>query len=547
MEGAAQFLGHTKAQCSDAAPRQPSSPLARRVTRCHHGPMAKWTKRLLGAGVIAGAALRACGGSSTSEPGRAGSSGRLSRSLAARARPRTRARRRPTGSPARPTEPTELRGQRRSRRGSSPTTALPRLAPGEGQARERDLPRPRRPDVRPHRARPLLRRPGRRRGRRPPGIEALTDLATARPTIAFRRATSRSSHRPAAIPPRSADASRRRASAGRGCRHGGFATRSVPTTRGGTTMAQIIGQFCFNVTDIERSIAFWDGVMGVPLQSRTEIPGVHEAVHQAPEGGSRIQLAQWTRPRGPDRHGHRDVEDLRQHPRLPGAVRPGRRRRLRIGPSRPASTAGRSPSRSSKTSTATCSSSSSTTKGCRRACPIPRHRRDRPDREGPRRQGRGHHGGAGGIGRAMGERVRARGHEARPLRHVTSPRSTPTVDELRGRGIDVIGVVTDVSKLESVEALRDATIDHFGAVHVVCNNAGVGVGRARPAVGARDQRLALRVQRARLRRDQRHQRVRALDARARRRRRTSSTRRRTTAASRPSHRRPRTPRARAPS
>jgi lactoylglutathione lyase len=64
-------------------------------------------------------------------------------------------------------------------------------------------------------------------------------------------------------------------------------------------MPQIIGQICFNVTDIERSIDFWQNVMGIPLQSRTEIPGVLEAVHQAPEGGSRIQLAQWLEREGP--------------------------------------------------------------------------------------------------------------------------------------------------------------------------------------------------------------------------------------------------------
>ena len=64
-------------------------------------------------------------------------------------------------------------------------------------------------------------------------------------------------------------------------------------------MAQILGQFCINVRDIERSIAFWDGVMGIPLQSRTEIPGVREAVLQAPEGGSRMQLAQWVERDGP--------------------------------------------------------------------------------------------------------------------------------------------------------------------------------------------------------------------------------------------------------
>ena len=64
-------------------------------------------------------------------------------------------------------------------------------------------------------------------------------------------------------------------------------------------MTQIIGQICFNVTDLERSIDFWQNVMGVPLQSRTEIPGVLEAVHMAHEGGSRIQLAQWLEREGP--------------------------------------------------------------------------------------------------------------------------------------------------------------------------------------------------------------------------------------------------------
>ena len=44
---------------------------------------------------------------------------------------------------------------------------------------------------------------------------------------------------------------------------------------------------------------------------------------------------------------------------------------------------------------------------------------------------------------------------------------------LRDQGRDVLGVVTDVTDLASVEALRDATLDAFGAVHVVCNNAGI--------------------------------------------------------------------------
>jgi len=62
--------------------------------------------------------------------------------------------------------------------------------------------------------------------------------------------------------------------------------------RGEVKMTQILGQFCINVKDIEKSLEFWEGVCELPLHHRTEIPGVLEAVLQAHEGGSRIQLAQ---------------------------------------------------------------------------------------------------------------------------------------------------------------------------------------------------------------------------------------------------------------
>ena len=35
---------------------------------------------------------------------------------------------------------------------------------------------------------------------------------------------------------------------------------------------------------------------------------------------------------------------------------------------------------------------------------------------------------------------------------------------------------TDVSDAASVQALADATVERFGTVHVICNNAGVGGG-----------------------------------------------------------------------
>ena len=64
-------------------------------------------------------------------------------------------------------------------------------------------------------------------------------------------------------------------------------------------MPSILGQFCITVSDLERSVAFWQDVVGLPVQSRTEIPGVLEAVLQSPHGGNRVQLAQFLDREGP--------------------------------------------------------------------------------------------------------------------------------------------------------------------------------------------------------------------------------------------------------
>jgi NAD(P)-dependent dehydrogenase (short-subunit alcohol dehydrogenase family) len=84
-------------------------------------------------------------------------------------------------------------------------------------------------------------------------------------------------------------------------------------------------------------------------------------------------------------------------------------------------------------------------------------------------------GGASGIGRAMGERFARDGMRV-VLADVEQPALDTTVSELRAGGLDVIGVVTDVTDYASVEALRDAALDAHGAVHLLCNNAGVGAG-----------------------------------------------------------------------
>jgi NAD(P)-dependent dehydrogenase (short-subunit alcohol dehydrogenase family) len=81
-------------------------------------------------------------------------------------------------------------------------------------------------------------------------------------------------------------------------------------------------------------------------------------------------------------------------------------------------------------------------------------------------------GAASGIGLAMAQRFAAEGMrvvlsdvEPAPLEQVTAA--------LRDGGHEVHHVVADVSRWEDVEGLAAATIDAFGAVHVVCNNAGV--------------------------------------------------------------------------
>jgi len=84
-------------------------------------------------------------------------------------------------------------------------------------------------------------------------------------------------------------------------------------------------------------------------------------------------------------------------------------------------------------------------------------------------------GGASGIGRAMGERFAHEGMRV-VLADVRPPELDQTVGELRARGLEVSGVPADVSKPASVEALRDLTLETYGAVHLVCNNAGIGAG-----------------------------------------------------------------------
>src|SRR5436190_7459165 len=80
-------------------------------------------------------------------------------------------------------------------------------------------------------------------------------------------------------------------------------------------------------------------------------------------------------------------------------------------------------------------------------------------------------GGAGGIGSAMATRFLDAGMRV-VVADVEEAAITSAVDAL-GAGDRVLGVTHDVRSLDDTERLRDATLDRFGGVHVVCLNAGV--------------------------------------------------------------------------
>lgn len=84
-------------------------------------------------------------------------------------------------------------------------------------------------------------------------------------------------------------------------------------------------------------------------------------------------------------------------------------------------------------------------------------------------------GAASGIGYAMAERFAADGLKV-VLADVEEGALDKAVGRLRENGAEAVGQLTDVSDRASVEALAEAAYQAFGAVHVLCNNAGVGSG-----------------------------------------------------------------------
>lgn len=81
-------------------------------------------------------------------------------------------------------------------------------------------------------------------------------------------------------------------------------------------------------------------------------------------------------------------------------------------------------------------------------------------------------GAAGGIGFALADRFASSGMDV-VLADVDENELTNACERIRAHGVDAAAVLTDVSHEKSVGELADTAYDRFGAVHVLCNNAGV--------------------------------------------------------------------------
>ena len=84
-------------------------------------------------------------------------------------------------------------------------------------------------------------------------------------------------------------------------------------------------------------------------------------------------------------------------------------------------------------------------------------------------------GAASGIGRAIAERCAQEGMKV-VIADIEKEALRKTSKEMKAAGAQVVPVVTDVSKNRDVERLAKRTLDAYGSVHLLFNNAGVTTG-----------------------------------------------------------------------
>ncbi|MEQ8861487.1 MAG: SDR family NAD(P)-dependent oxidoreductase [Pseudomonadales bacterium] len=84
-------------------------------------------------------------------------------------------------------------------------------------------------------------------------------------------------------------------------------------------------------------------------------------------------------------------------------------------------------------------------------------------------------GGASGIGLGIARAAGAEGMRVM-IADIERDALQQACDSLQSAGVDAQSLVCDVSERDSVQAAAKATLEAFGKVHLVCNNAGVSTG-----------------------------------------------------------------------
>ena len=101
-------------------------------------------------------------------------------------------------------------------------------------------------------------------------------------------------------------------------------------------------------------------------------------------------------------------------------------------------------------------------------------------------------GGASGIGRALALRLAREGANV-VVADLDTDGMEAVAAEGRGLGVKALAVRTDVSDLAQMEALAGRAFETFGAVHVLCNNAGVAIWGGLESATHRDWQWVLAV------------------------------------------------------
>lgn len=84
-------------------------------------------------------------------------------------------------------------------------------------------------------------------------------------------------------------------------------------------------------------------------------------------------------------------------------------------------------------------------------------------------------GGAGGVGRAIGLALAREGAKI-VVADIEQGAMDQTVEDIKAAGGEAIGVIADVTKVDSMKAASDQALEAFGDYHLVFANAGIGAG-----------------------------------------------------------------------